>query len=558
MAREFVVTFPDGTQRTYTEGVRLLDILQDVRPETGEYPIVAAHVDHKLVSLHYKPVDDIHLEFVDQSSLDGIRVYERSAAFLLTAAAARVFPGQKLYVLHHYSNGLYCEFENRRELSEEDLLRLKETMKQMVEADLPIVPQAIDEESGVKFFRRIRSREDAVLLFKYMPEHQRIFVYRMENFIDYSYLPLVPSTGVLRKFDLLRYPPGLVLLLPERTDPRLLMPLRERPKLFNTFEESARWVRILGVQNAGALNQLIARGNVSDFVKIAEALHEKRIAAIADEITRIRREQNLRFVFIAGPSSSGKTTFTKRLAIQLRVNELQPVVISLDNYFVDREKTPRDENGEPDFDALEALDLPLLEDHLQRLWRGEEVEIPKFNFKTGRRSPKGWRLRLSPSQIVLMEGIHALNPRISGMVPEEARYRIYVSALTQIGIDAHNRISTSDTRLIRRIVRDHLFRGHSALDTLRMWGNVRRNEERQIFPYQENVDTMFNSALLYELAVLKLYAEPLLEEISPEVPEYADAVRLITLLSHFLGMLPTEVPPTSILREFIGGSSFRY
>ena len=558
MKKTIVVTFPDGTKRTYQEGIRLLDILEDVNPETGDYPIVAAHVDNKLVSLHYKPVDDIRLEFVDQSSLDGIRVYERSAAFLLTAAAVRVFPGQKLYVLHHYSNGLYCEFESRQEISEADLQRLKTTMQELVAADLPITPQPIDEESGVKFFSRIRSRQDAVLLFKYMPEHQRIFVYRMGDFIDYSYLPLVPSTGLLKKFDLLRYPPGLVLLLPERTDPRMLLPLRERPKLFSTFEESARWVRILGVQNAGALNQLIARGNVSDFIKIAEALHEKRIAAIADEITRIRKKQNLRFVFIAGPSSSGKTTFTKRLAIQLRVNELQPVVISLDNYFVDREKTPRDENGEPDFDALEALDLPLLEDHLQRLWRGEEVEIPRFNFKTGRRAPRGRRLKLLPSQIVLLEGIHALNPRISSMVPEEARYRIYVSALTQIGIDAHNRISTSDTRLIRRIVRDHLFRGHTALDTLRMWGNVRRNEERQIFPYQENVDTMFNSALLYELAVLKLYAEPLLEEISPEVPEYADAVRLITLLSHFLGMLPTEVPPTSILREFIGGSSFRY
>ncbi len=558
MEKRIVVTFPDGSKRTYPEGVRLLDILEDVNPDTGVYPIVAAHVDNKLVSLHYKPVDDIHLEFVDQSSLDGIRVYERSAAFLLTAAAARVFPGQKLYVLHHYSNGLYCEFEHRQEISPHELQRLKETMQELVEADLPITPQAIDEESGVKFFSRIRSRQDAVLLFKYMPEHQRIFIYRMGDFMDYSYLPLVPSTGILKKFDLLRYPPGLVLLLPERTDPRMLLPLRERPKLFSTFEESARWVRILGVQNAGALNRLIARGNVSDFIKIAEALHEKRIAAIADEITRIHEKQNLRFVFIAGPSASGKTTFTKRLAIQLRVNELQPVVISLDNYFVDRDKTPVDENGEPDFDALEALDLPLLQEHLQRLWRGEEVEIPRFNFKTGRRAPRGWKLKLNPSQIVLLEGIHALNPRISDMVPAEARYRIYVSALTQIGIDAHNRISTSDTRLIRRIVRDHLFRGHTALDTLHMWSNVRRNEERQIFPYQENVDTMFNSALLYELAVLKLYAEPLLEEISPEVPEYADAVRLITLLSHFLGMLPTEVPPTSILREFIGGSSFRY
>ncbi len=304
------------------------------------------------------------------------------------------------------------------------------------------------------------------------------------------------------------------------------------------------------------LNRVIASGDVSDFIKIAEALHEKRIAQIADEITR--DYDRIKIVLIAGPSSSGKTTFSKRLAIHLRVNGRKPVALSLDNYFLDREKTPRDEQGELDFDTIEALDLPLLNDHLYKLLNGKEVQIPRFNFKTGKRAETTTPLKLEPDQILIVEGIHALNPRISELIPSEKKFRIYVSALTQVNIDSHNRISTSDTRLIRRIVRDKLFRNHSAQDNLKMWPKVRRAEEIHIFPYQENADTMFNSALIYELAVLKLYAEPLLEEIGPEFPEYATAVRLIGLLSHFLGMLPDEVPPTSILREFIGGSSFRY
>ncbi len=556
MGRKIKVFTETGQAFEFEEGVRILDIMDKIAGGSRELPIIAAHVENKLVSLHYTLIHDSHVRLIDLSHPDGQRVYERSLAFLLTYASQKVLPGCKMNILYSYRNGIYCELERPEPLSEEEVLNIKREMVKLIEKDLPISVQTIDEETGMKIFSSIPNREDAVRLFKYMPEHQRIYIYRIGNFVDYSYIPLVHRTGVLWRFDLIPYPPGLVLILPDRLDPRKVLPLKKQPKLFATFEESKRWAKILGVNDAGALNRVIASGDVSDFIKIAEALHEKRIAQIADEITR--DYERIKIVLIAGPSSSGKTTFSKRLAVHLRVNGRRPVALSLDDYFLDRDKTPRDEHGELDFDTIEALDLPLLNDHLLKLLNGEEVLVPKFNFKTGRRSDNYTPLKLEKDQILIVEGIHALNPRIAEIVPAENKFRIYVSALTQVNIDAHNRISTSDTRLIRRIVRDKLFRGHSANENLRMWPKVRKAEEIHIFPYQENADAMFNSALIYELAVLKLYAEPLLEEIGPECSEYAEAVRLIGLLSHFLGMLPDEVPPTSILREFIGGSSFRY
>jgi uridine kinase len=536
-------------------GIKILDLLDYIDGGKGEYPIVAAHVEHKLVTLHYTLLHDSEIKFIDLSHPDGRRVYERSLAFLMNFASEKVLPGVKILVLHSYKNGIYCEAVRDKPLSEEEVKAIKEEMLKIVEEDLPIIPETIDEETGIKIFSEMGNRDDAVRLFKYMPEHQRIFVYRINDFVDYSYLPLAPRTGVLSRFDLVPYPPGFVIILPERLNPSIILPLKEQPKLFFTFEESARWARILGVQDAGSLNRIIATGDISDFIKIAEALHEKKIAEIADEITR--DYDRIKVVLIAGPSSSGKTTFAKRLAVQLLVNERKPISLSLDSYFLDREKTPKDEEGRYDFDSIKALDLELLNEHLEDILKGKEVTIPKFDFKRGKRMG-GRKLRLERDQILLIEGIHALNPKVSEVIPDEIKFKIYVSALTQINIDAHNRISTSDTRLIRRIVRDKLFRGHSARDNLRIWPNVRKGEEMNIFPYQENADAMFNSALVYELSVLKLYVDPLLEEIGPDVPEYADAVRLIGLLSHFLVMPPDEVPPTSILREFIGGSSFRY
>ncbi len=540
----------DGEILEVPEGTRIIDAIESVPGD-----VIAAKLDNKLVSLNYRVFIDGELEFVKFDSPEGYRVYERSLTALLGYALNKISPEAKLYVLHSYNNGIYCEIEGV-EITEELIAHLKSIMDDVIRKDVEITVDVIDEESAIKVFQKIPSREDAVRLFRFLPEHQRICIFTIDDYADYSYIPLAHRTGALRKFDLLIRKPGIVVLLPDEHDPEKLGPLKESPKLFNTFEESSRWARILGVNDAGALNRVITTGDVSDFIKIAEALHEKKIAQIADDITR--EYGKIKLVLIAGPSSSGKTTFAKRLGIHLRVNEKNPVVISLDNYFLDRDKTPRDEHGNYDYDSIEALDLQLINEHLRDLLLGKEVAIPHFDFKKGKRSGIEKKIRLSKGDIIVIEGIHGLNPRLSELVPDEAKFRIYVSALTQISVDSHNRISTSDTRLIRRIVRDKLFRGHSALETLKMWPNVRKNEEKYIYPFQENADVMFNSSLVYEMAVLKLYADAMLEQVTPDYPEYGDAVRLLSILSHFLGIMPTEVPPTSILREFIGGSSFKY
>ncbi len=544
------VTLPDGTHKTLPQGSKIIDFFDTVPEDT-----VAARIDNKLVSLNYRVYIDASVEPVTLSSPEGYRVYERSLTALLGYALSKIEPGAKLYTLHSYNNGIYCEIEGA-EVTDDFVNRLKTLMKEAVSRDLEIPVYLVDEESAVKIFKKIPGREDTVRLFEYLPEHQRICIFKIADYTEYAYIPLVHRTGILKNFDLLIRRPGVIVLLPDEKEPHRLSPLRESPKLFKTFEESSRWARILGVNDAGSLNRVITTGDVSDFIKIAEALHEKKIAQIADEITAEYRK--IKLVLIAGPSSSGKTTFAKRLGIQLRVNEKNPVVISLDNYFLDRDKTPRDENGNPDYDSIEALDLELINRHLKELLEGKEIEVPKFDFKKGKRVKGGRKLKLRKGDIVVIEGIHGLNPRLSELVPEDAKFKIYVSALTQICVDSHNRISTSDTRLIRRIVRDRLFRGHSALETLQMWPNVRKNEEKYIFPFQEEADVMFNSSLVYEMAVLKLYADTVLQQVTPDHAEYADAVRLLTILSHFLGIMPTEVPPTSILREFIGGSSFKY
>jgi len=548
--KEVTLTLEDGKKVTRPRNSKVIDFLDEIPPD-----VIGATLDNKVVSLNYRVYSDGELKLLTISMKHGYRMYERSLTAILGYALHIIAPDARLYVLHSYNNGIYCEIEGVT-IDEKLVKRLKSEMLKIIEEDVEIGVDVVDEETAIKFFKNDPSRKDAVRLFKYLPEHQRICTFTIKDYVDYSYIPLAYRTGVLKKFDLLLKKPGVIVLLPDEKNPTRIGPLIESPKLFKTFEESSRWARILGVNDAGSLNEVITTGDVSDFIKIAEALHEKRIAQIADEITK--EYGKIKLVLIAGPSSSGKTTFAKRLGVQLRVNEKNPVVISLDNYFLDRDKTPRDENGNYDFDSIEALDLQLINEHLRDLLAGKEVAIPKFDFKKGKRVGISKRLKLTKGDIIVIEGIHGLNPRLSELVPEEAKFKIYVSALTQLSVDAHNRISTSDTRLIRRIVRDKLFRGHSALETLQMWPNVRKNEEKHIFPFQENADVMFNSSLVYEMAVLKLYADAMLEKVTPDYPEYADAVRLLSILSHFLGIMPTEVPPTSILREFIGGSSFKY
>jgi len=384
----------------------------------------------------------------------------------------------------------------------------------------------------------------------------RITIHFCGGFYDLAQGPLVHETGVLDRFELLHYPHGFILQLPDYRGNGRVAPFRGRPHLFQIFKEHKEWGRILGVNTVGRLNETIVNGDVGEFIKISEALHEKKIARIADEICAHR--DRIRIALVAGPSSAGKTTFSKRLAIQLRVNGIRVSVISLDNYFLDLARTPLDAQGNPDFENIGALDLRLFSRHLEQIVRGEEVELPQFDFETKQRRASGERIHVGPDGVLIIEGIHGLNPRLTRTIPEEHKYRVYVSALTQLSIDSNNRISTTDNRLIRRLVRDHKYRGHSALKTLRMWPAVRRGEERWIFPFQDQADATFNSALDYELAVLKSVAEPLLMEVKPMDPEYAEARRLTAFLLNFIGMSDREVPSTSMLREYIGRSGFRY
>jgi uridine kinase len=384
----------------------------------------------------------------------------------------------------------------------------------------------------------------------------KVVIYECAGFTDLSHGPLAASTGALTHIGLIRHQPGFVIQFPDRSVPPRIPPLRPEPQLFHIFQEHKKWGRILDVSNVGRLNEIIANKEIADFIRIAEALHEKKIAQIADHVAHHR--DRIRWLLIAGPSSSGKTTFAKRLAVQLRVNGLRPVTISVDNYFVDRARTPRDAQGNFDFEHIEAIDLKLFNEHLARLDAGERVELPTFNFQLGRQEFKGDSLQLDSNQMVILEGIHCLNPRLTEQLPRERKFRIYISALTQLNLDSSNRISTTDNRLVRRLVRDYQFRGHSALVTMSMWPSVRRGEKTWIFPYQGEADIAFNSALDYELAVLKPLVEPLLAEIKPDQPQYVEARRLQEFLSSFLSVPADLVPPTSILREFIGKSSFRY
>jgi uridine kinase len=444
--------------------------------------------------------------------------------------------------------------EGKSGICAEQLIAIEHHMRAICDRDVSIERRKIAFTEAMQRFEREKQWDKYNLLrFRNPP---KIATWWCEDFWDIDHGPLTSSTGTLALFRLVAYPPGFVLLMPTLDDPKVLPPLEPQPQLFQIFQEHKEWGRILGVNTVGRLNEIIANREIGDFIKIAEAFHEKKIAQVADHICQNRGQ--IKWALIAGPSSSGKTTFAKRLAVQLRVNGLRPVTISVDNYFVNREKTPRDEKGEPDFENIETVDLALFNEHLTKLDRGEEVDVPSFNFEKGAREYHGEKLRIAPDEIVLIEGIHGLNPRLTEALPTAHKFRIYISALTQLNLDSNNRISTTDNRLVRRLVRDNNFRGNSALATLNMWPSVGRGEKTWIFRFQQEADIAFNSALDYELAVLKPFVEPLLAEVKPRHPQYAEARRLQEFLSSFLNVSDRLVPPTSILREFIGHSSFRY
>lgn len=550
MTKKLKITLEGQREMTVDEGTTLADISKEVQ---ADYPavIVAAKVNNKLMELGYPLHKDANIEFIDLTTTDGMRIYQRSLSFVFIRASMEILSGCKVTVEHSLSKGLYCEIHYKRSIQKEDVHKIETRMREIIEEDVPFIKSSVPIEDAKRIFKELGMEAKTKLLdYRNKPE---VNIYSCGWLKDYFYGYMVPSTGYLKLFKLKYYFPGVIIQYPDKSNPNEIPHFVEQSKLAAIFREAERWGKILNIEYVANLNDTILEKKYPELIRVAEALHEKKVAQIADMIF----EKKKRIILIAGPSSSGKTTFAQRLAIQLRVNGLRPVSLSTDDYFVNREETPKDEHGDYDFESIEAVDVELFNDHLSKLILGECVELPTFNFQKGEREYRGKTLKISEDQPIIIEGIHGLNDRLTTDIPHDKKFKIYISALTQLNIDDHNRIPTTDTRLIRRIVRDSKYRGHSALTTLKLWNSVRRGEEKNIFPFQEEADVMFNSALIYELAVLKKYADPLLKEIGKNEKEYSEAKRLLKFLSYFLSMEDEHViPQTSIIREFIGGSCF--
>ena len=521
------------------------------------YGPVSAKVNNKVESLDFRVYYNKDIEFLDITSASGMRTYVRSLCFVLVKAVEELYPEGSISLEHPVSKGYYCDLHLDRTIGLDDVKRIKQKMQEIIDADIPFLRTECHTEDIVRLFRQRGMLDKAKLLETSGQLYSHY--YRLGDTVDYYYGSLVPSTGYIHLFDIVKYYDGLLLRIPNRQNPTKLEEVIKQEKMLDVFQEYQRWNRIMGISTVGDFNIACKEGYATDLINVSEALQEKKIANIADEIAhRNQNGERVKLVLISGPSSSGKTTFSKRLSIQLMTNGMKPYPISLDDYFVDREKTPLDSDGKHDFEAFNALDLDFFESQLQSLLKGEEVELPKFNFVTGKRENSGKKLRIDDHMILILEGIHALNPALTPNIPSENKYKVYVSALTTILLDNHNYIPTTDNRLLRRIIRDYKYRNYSAEATIARWPSVRAGEEKWIFPYQEYADTMFNSALLFELAVMKDYAEPILRKVSNNCPEYSEAYRLLKFLSYFTPLQDKELPPTSLLREFLGGSSFRY
>lgn len=551
-ANQITFEFNDGSTRSYPAGTSLLQISKEFNTET---PIVAAIVNNVFQDLYFCPKTGGKLTWVDLADENGIRVYSRSLCLVMVRAATEVFPNCRIRFEHSLSGGIYGEIalQNGQPFTEKDLRRIEARMREIIEADEPIRKTTVPIAEAITLFEQL-GQTDKVRLLRYK-KGDEIHLYHCGACTDYYYGYMTPSTGCLNRFELKFFLPGFILRFPSKGQPGVIPAFKEQRKLANIFYEFERWGNILEVGDVGALNEVIASGKGGQLIRVAEAFHEKKIAQIADLVTAERDRR--RIILIAGPSSSGKTTFAQRLAIQLRVNGLKPISISIDDYFVDRRHTPVGADGLPDYECLEAIDLELFNEQLTALIQGMPVHLPQYNFQKGSREECPEVTQISPDQPIIIEGIHGLNERLTMNIPKNNKFKIYISALTQLNLDDHNRIPTTDNRIIRRIVRDNQFRGHNALKTIGLWPMVRRGEEKYIFPYQEEADVMFNSALIYELAVLKRYAEPLLEQITPDQPEYIEAKRLQKFLGYFLPLEDFDIPLTSILREFIGSSCFK-
>ena len=537
-------------------GETLLDVYNRIKDEISVKPI-CAHVNHKTEGLNYPLFMPKMVDFIDEGNPSGQRMYVRSLCMVLAKAVHDLYPAASLCIEHSIASGYYATID-RQTADAATVAAVKRRMEEIIAADIPFVRSTKLTTDVIKLFRNA-GMADKVTLLETAADLYTTY-YSLEGFVDSYYGDLVPSTSYVGVFDLVPYESGLLLLPPDfagdRTKPAGINP---QPKLFKAFTDYIKLNKTVGVGSVGMLNKAVAdKSNVGMLIAVAETIHDKKIGAIADQITERFRQGGARVVLVAGPSSSGKTTTTKRLSIHLLANLVRPQMISLDNYFVDREHTPRDENGDYDYESLYALDIEQFNKDLTDLIAGKEVAMPSYDFTTGKRTYKGNKLRLDDNSILLMEGIHGLNPELTASIPDEMKYKVYVSALTTLSIDNHNWVPTTDNRLLRRIVRDFKYRGTSALDTIRRWPSVRRGEGKWIFPYQENADAMFNSSLIFELGVMKDFAEPILKQVPHNVPEYAEAYRLLSFLSYFNAIPNRQIPATSLLREFLGGSSFKY
>ncbi len=521
------------------------------------YPPVSARVNNYSEGLTFRLFNNRDVEFLDIRDSSGMRTYVRSLCFVLYKAVIEVFPEGKLYVEHPVSKGYFCNLHIGREITDEDVSRIKAKMQEIIDENIPFRRTECHTEEAVKIFSEQGMTDKTKLLETYDAIYS--YYYRLGDTADYYYSCLLPSTGYIHLFDLVKYYDGLLLRIPNKKDPNVLADVLKQDKMLDVFKEAVHWNKIMRLSTVGDLNLACKKGFATSLIQVGEALQEKKIGQIADTIfERYNSENRVKLVLIAGPSSSGKTTTSKRLSVQLMTNGLRPHPISLDNYFVDREDTPRDENGDYDYESLYALDLKLFSRQFKDLLRGEEVDLPTYNFTLGKKEYKGDKLKIDENTILILEGIHGLNPELVKDIPAENIFKVYASALTTISLDDHNWIPTSDNRLLRRIVRDFYYRGNSAKDTIARWPSVRAGEEKWIFPYQENADVMFNSALIFELAVLRLHAEPILMSVPRNCPEFSEANRLLRFIRYFVPIQDKEIPPTSLLREFLGGSSFEY
>ncbi len=522
----------------------------------SQYPLIAGYVNNRLRELGRPLYESSSVRLVDRTSFSGARVYERTASFIMQKAVEDLFPDHHLRIRHSVGgNGFYCEIDGIEEVSTSQINSIELRMKEIIQFDMPIIHSKCPTDQVRQIYHE-RGYFDKVELLDTRP---RLYstLYQIGHTYGYFYGSLAPSSGYVDLFDLRPYYKGILLALPLRESPSAIGRSPRQEKLFDIFREYQSWVNIMGVPTVGKLNAKVLAGDSSELIKIAEAFHEKKFSTVADTIAT-EVEQGGRMVLISGPSSSGKTTTAKRLGTHLRVLGLDPVLISLDDYFVNREDTPKDENGEYDFEALEAIDIKQFNDHLQRLFAGESVAIPRYDFISGTRKWHDNPLTLSPSSILIVEGIHALNPALTPVIDDSLKFKIYVSCITSVAMDNLSRISTSDNRLLRRLTRDYTQRGANGVSTLARWGSVRRGEERHIFPFQEQADLIINSSLFYEISVIRTFVEPILHEVPNTVAEYDQARRLLRFLDNFIPISPSEIPPTSILREFIGGSSFKY